>query len=146
MLSIFFRVLVFDTFKHVWMASHFSKLHKYVMKAAFLTGKVRQIQTFQQRYVKLMLKSCEAHADIYLYLGWQFCSPFLLSSTKHEGFQDAMEYLDYKELRLVLDHFSFFSLLNSGIKVEPALEVVPVIEYLGHHEIQQTPQLHNVIL
>ena len=57
-----------------------------------------------------------------------------------------MEYLDNKELRLVLDHFSLLTFVISGIKVEPAFEVVPVIEYLGHHEIQQAPQLHNVIL
>ena len=57
-----------------------------------------------------------------------------------------MEDLNDKELRLVVHHFSCLSLFIIRIEVEPALKVVSVVEYCGHHEVQQTPQLHNIVL
>ena len=47
MLSILISVLVFDTIKHIRMASDFSKLHKCEIIAAFFTSELTQIHLFQ---------------------------------------------------------------------------------------------------
>ena len=50
-----------------------------------------------------------------------------------------MEDLNNEELRLIVHHFSLFTLLISGIKVEPTLKVVSIVEDLRHQKVKQTP-------
>ena len=106
--------------------------------------RAEKILSLQHLLVQLELDSTETDSNIDLNFVRKLSGSVSLGAAQHEWFQDAVQNLDDNELSF-LRHLRALSIL-ALVKVEPAVELVPITEDVWHHEVKQTPQLSDVIL
>lgn len=119
------------------------------MVPAIGTCACQQVLRLEHLLVKLELHLRHLDRDVDFNLVRQLCGSICLGAAKHERFEYPMQYLHDHEF-CCLTHLwarPCGSCL-SGIctEIEPAFELFAVVEDLWHQEVQQTPQLHYVIL
>ena len=92
--------------------------------------------------VELQLDVGKADADVYFNLVRKLFHTIRFGSSQHEWLEDAMQDLNDKHLLLLRNYTS----LLFTVKVEPVVEVRCIFEKFWHHEVEQTPQLIDVVL
>jgi len=88
----------------------------------------------------------DAYVDVDFYLGREVLFHFLLDPTKHEWPQDLVELVHNLPIPLLLFLVTHLFSILPPAQVEPLIKVFRGRENIWQQEIQQTPQLMEVVL
>mmetsp|Transcript_13968 Transcript_13968/g.34953 ORF Transcript_13968/g.34953 Transcript_13968/m.34953 type:complete len:377 (+) Transcript_13968:1858-2988(+) len=133
----------FRALKQVRVIAALSQLHHNVQQAAAVYAAVDSVHVFlQQRSVPLLLHLRHTDAQDGLRLRWKSLLHLRLDASQQERAEHLVKLRHNLQLRLIRG----LSILLHPVHVEPLVEGVRVGEHLGEKEVEQRPQLVQVVL
>ena len=145
MLAKHFGASRLHSWEKVRMVTDFAKLHQHVLQLFWIesTQKIVIVEhggdavlAREDACIQFDLQFGEADLHVDFDLIWQLDHKLILGASKHEWLQNFVQHLHVLDLLVII-------LL---IKVELICEVLLRREELRHKEVQETPQLTNIIL